>query len=153
MPSQAIDTGARSSAPREAVWEVIANARRWPEWAPCDRAALEQEGAEEPGGVGAVRALTRRGVTTREVVTVFEPPERLCYELRSGLPLRGYKACVTLADADGGGTQIRWRSEFDPKLPGTGRALRRFLSAVLTDVAERAAREAERQAASTPAGR
>ena len=147
MASQVIDTGARSGAPRDVVWDVIANARRWSDWGPWDRAALEQEGAEEPDGVGAVRVFTKRPLSTREVVTVFEPPERLCYELLSGLPLRGYKACVTLAEADGGGTEIRWRSEFDPKLPGTGGALRRWLTGVLTQVADRAAREAERQAA------
>ena len=148
MPSQLIETGAHSSAPRETVWGVIADARRWSEWGGWDRAALEQPGAEDENGVGAVRVFTKRPLNTREVVTVFEPPERLCYELLSGLPLRGYKACVTLVDADRGGTEIRWRSEFDPKLPGTGGALRRWLSGVLKEVAERAAREAERQAAS-----
>ena len=147
MPSQVIEASAHSTAPRETVWGVIADARRWSDWGPWDRAALEQTGDEDENGVGAIRVFTKRPLRTRELVTAFEPPQRLCYQLLTGLPLRGYTACITLAEADGGGTEIRWHSEFDPKIPGTGAFFRRWLTGVLHQVADRAAREAERQAA------
>jgi hypothetical protein len=39
------------------------------------------------------------------------------YELLSGLPIRDYRAGVTLAPAAEGGTAIRWRSSFRPGFP------------------------------------
>ncbi len=76
---------------------------------------------------------------------MFEPPSVLGYKLLSGLPLRDYEARISLSD-DGQQTAIRWRSEFDPKIPGTGGLIRRELDRVIADAAERAAREAERLA-------
>jgi hypothetical protein len=49
--------------------------------------------------------------------------------LRSGLPVRGYRADVDL-EPDGQGTAIRSRSSFDPKLPGTGWLIRRRLARI-----------------------
>ena len=43
-----------------------------------------------------------------------------------------------------GGTDITWRSEFDPKVPLTGGFFRRALGKFIQDTAERLAREAER---------
>jgi hypothetical protein len=52
-----------------------------------------------------------------------------CYALRSGLPVRGYRADVDL-EPNGQGTAIRSRSSFDPKWPGTGWLIRRRLSGI-----------------------
>jgi hypothetical protein len=60
------------------------------------------------------------------------------------MPLRGYQAEITLTPADGGGTEIRWRSEFDPKVPGTGRLYQRTLSKFMADAVKRLAAAAER---------
>ncbi len=141
---EAIEAHARSAAGREAVWRVIADAPGWSRWGDWQKAELEREGNPPPGGVGAVKALTRRPVVSREEVTVFEPPARFGYRLLSGLPLRGYEASITLAEAPGGGTDITWRSQFEPKIPGTGGLFRRSLGRFIQDAAERLAREAER---------
>ena len=151
MPSQVIEASAHSAAPRDVVWRVIADARRWSEWGPWDRAEIERPGEGEDHGLGAIKVLIRRPVRTRELITAFEPPERFGYRVLSGLPVRDYNATVTLTEGDADGTEIRWRSEFDPKLPGTGALLRRWLQGVITQVAERAASEAERQAAASAA--
>lgn len=82
---------------------------------------------------------------TREEVTVFEPPSVLGYKLLSGLPLRDHEARISLFD-DGEQTAIHWRAEFNPKVPGTGGLLRRELGKVIAELAESAAREAERVA-------
>ncbi len=136
---------ATSAAPCEVVWRVIEDGRGWARWGPWQQATLEREGSPSPNGVGALRRMTRRPVVVREEVTIFEPPTRLGYELRSGLPLRDYRAQITLSAADGG-TEIHWRSEFDPAIPGTGAFFRWQLQRFLADVARRAAQEAERQA-------
>jgi polyketide cyclase/dehydrase/lipid transport protein len=141
---QVVEARAHSTAGREAVWAVVADARGWSGWGDWESAVLEREGDPPPGGLGAVKALKRGRVVSREEVTVFEPPARFGYRLLSGLPLRGYEAEIALADAPGGGTDITWRSQFDPKVPLTGGLFRRALQRFIADAAERLAREAER---------
>ena len=137
-----VDLVVRSTAPCEAVWALLADARGWSRWAPFRTSVLEREGTPIPDGVGALRRFGNGLVVSREEVVVFDPPRRLVYELRSGLPLRDYRAEVTLT-ADGAGTEITWRSRFRPLVPGTGRLFRAFLQRFITDVARRLARHAE----------
>ena len=148
---QVVEAKAHSAAPRENVWELVADARGWSRWGAWRAAQLEREGTPPPGGLGAVKALTSetRGPTGRPVVSVeeiteFDPPARFGYKLLSGLPLRDYNASITLAEAPGGGTDIAWRSQFEPKIPMTGGLFRRALQRFTQDAAERLAREAER---------
>jgi uncharacterized protein YndB with AHSA1/START domain len=132
-----LDAEARSSAPPERVWALLADVRTWPEWADFDEAAVESG-----DGLGEVRAFRRDRKHTRERITVFEPPHRFSYDFLSGLPIRDYHADVTLTPA-GGGTHIRWHSTFHAKVPGTGRLVRGRLQAFVADTAERLARAAE----------
>jgi len=148
MGKHAIDATARSKAPREVVWRLLADGRGWSTWGPWTEAELEQEGSPSPDGVGAIKRLTRKPVTVREEVTLFEPPSRLVYRLLSGLPVRDYEGQVELSDTDDG-TQIHWRSEFDAA-PVIGTLLRWQLGRTMTDVAIRLAREAEDRTAARP---
>jgi hypothetical protein len=144
---QVVETNAHSAAPREAVWRVVADAGGWSRWGAWRAAEIEREGTPPPAGLGAIKVLTsetRRPVVSREEVTVFEPPSRFGYKLLSGLPLRDYNATIALTEAAGGGTEIAWRSQFDPKIPLTGAFFRRALQRFIQDTAERLAREAER---------
>ena len=81
-------------------------------------------------------------MTTRERVTELDPPRRYAYEFVSGLPIRDYRAEVTLSPAAAGGTAIRWQSSFRAKLPGTGWLVRRRLTQFIAETAEAVAREA-----------
>jgi polyketide cyclase/dehydrase/lipid transport protein len=141
---QVVEAHAHSAADRAAVWRVVADAEGWSRWGDWERAELQRTGEPPPAGLGAVKALKRGRVTSVEEVTAFEPPGRFGYRLLSGLPLRGYEAAITLADAPGGGTDIAWRSQFEPKIPLTGGLFRRGLQRFMQDAAERLAREAER---------
>jgi uncharacterized protein YndB with AHSA1/START domain len=133
-----IDVAARSSAHAEKVWELLADARTWPEWAAFDAAEVE-EGA----GEGEIRRFRRGRWTTRERVTAFEPGRRLGYELLSGIPIRDYRSEVTLTPAADRGTEIRWRSTFRQKLPLTGAKIRKDLGRFIGETAEALARAAE----------
>jgi uncharacterized protein YndB with AHSA1/START domain len=137
-----VHVAVRSSAPVEQVWEVLADARRWKEWTPFTISELEREGSPTPDGVGAMRRFGRGRVVSREEVTGFDPPRRLTYELRSGLPIRDYRAEVTLTPWSEG-TEIVWRSRFEQRVPGTGAFFRAFLQRILGDTATRLARRAE----------
>src|SRR2546430_8980748 len=107
---QEIDVTARSAAPPQRVWTLLADAGSWPRWAPFDEAVVE-EGA----GLGELRRFRTGRRTTRERITGFEPPHRLAYELVSGIPIRDYEAEVTLTPDDDG-TVIRWHSHFRAKI-------------------------------------
>ena len=141
---QKIDVSARSSASPERVWALLADVRSWHRWAPFDDSTVE-----DGEGLGELRRFRTGRRTTRERVTGFDPPRRLEYELVSGLPIRDYRAEVTLMP-DGDGTAIRWHSRFRPMLPGTGPLVRRALGRFIERAAEGLAREAESGA--TPAG-
>ncbi len=134
-----LDAEARSSAPPERIWALLADVTTWPQWADFDEAKVES-GA----GVGEVRAFRRGRTRTRERVTDFDPSRRLGYDFLSGLPIRDYHADVTLT-SDGDGTRIRWHSTFRARLPGTGRLIRRTLQRFVADTAERLARAAEQR--------
>jgi hypothetical protein len=143
--SEVIDERTRAQAPREVVWEILADGGTWSSWGPWTSSELEREGSPTPGGAGSVKRLVRGRMNIREEVTEFEPPSRYGYRLLSGLPVSNYNARVSLSDA-GDGTEIRWRSEFDGKFPGTGGLMRRLLQRAVRDVSGRLAAEAERRA-------
>ncbi len=77
-------------------------------------------------GPGAVRLFTTGRHRSRERVVICEPGRVFAYELERGLPLRDYRAVVTLTPT-AGGTTVSWRSTFRAKLPGTGGIYRREL--------------------------
>jgi Polyketide cyclase / dehydrase and lipid transport len=137
-----VDAAARSEAPRERVWEVLADVPRWSEWGPWTGTSFEREGTPAPGGIGAVRVLKRFPMTFREELIEFQPPGRMAYTLLSGMPVRDYRAEVELSDM-GEGTEIHWHSEFDA-LPGVGGFYRRLLQRAFDDITPSVARYAER---------
>lgn len=135
---------ARSAAPRERVFALLADATSWPRWAGplIVRGWFEREGDPPPGGVGAIRRLGLGAASSREEIVVYEPPARLEYTILSGLPVRGYRATVQLS-RDGAGTRIDWSGRFEPLLPGTGGLLQRFLVGMIGRFARGLAAAAE----------
>ncbi len=136
---------ARSAAPPEKVFALLADGAGWSRWAGpvVVRSWWEREGDPAPGGVGAIRRLGLRSVGSREEIVGYDPPRHLAYTLLSGLPVRDYRADVRL-EPEGSGTRIVWTGTFRPKVPGTAGALRLFLRATVGGFARRLARVAER---------
>jgi len=135
-------------APPEVVFEVLADATRWHEWAGFSVATSEweTEGDPAPGGVGAIRRLGRAPMYGREQITEYDAPVHMAYTILSGIPVRGYHADVDLR-ADETGTTIRWTAAFEPKVPGTGALLAAVLKRTVLGYARAAAAEAERRVA------
>jgi hypothetical protein len=137
-----------SAASNEVVFEVLADATRWREWAgfSVGVSEWEREGEPAPGGVGAIRKLGRWPMFGREEITEYDPPRHLGYTILSGLPVRGYHADIDLLPVEAGGTTIRWAGAFEPAVRGTGAALEAVVGRIVHGYAKAAAKEAERRA-------
>ncbi|HYU85940.1 MAG TPA: SRPBCC family protein [Kribbellaceae bacterium] len=130
-----IEVTVRSSADARTIYRLLADGSTWPGWSPIGSFALERPGPDALEGVGAVRVFRTGRVTSREEIVELVPERRLSYAVLSGLPLRGYRADVDLTPA-AVGTEIRWRSSFTAKVPGTGWIYRRILERFITRCAE-----------------
>lgn len=119
---------ARSTAPPEHLFALLAAGDRWAQWAgPLVPRSRWQEPGEPEGGVGAVRRLGFWPFLSLERVVEHEAPHRLAYVVDSPAPYRDYRSVVTLDPRPDGGTDITWSSSFEPRVRGTGRPLRWFL--------------------------
>ena len=126
MVEQVIEETVTTRADAASVYALLADGSTWPEWSPIGSFELIEPGEGSPEGLGAVRLFTTGRHRSRERVVICEPGKVFAYELERGLPLRDYRAVVTLTPtADG--TTVSWRSTFRAKLPGTGGIYRREL--------------------------
>jgi hypothetical protein len=119
MAHLVIDVTKTTRSDPASVYALLADGSTWPEWSPIDDFELIAPGDGRPEGLGAVRLFTTGRHKSRERVVECQPGERFAYALEKGLPLRDYKAVITLTPASGG-TAITWHSTFRPKVPGTG---------------------------------
>ena len=134
---QVIEVHARSAASTETVYEKLADASTWSSWSPMSEVVVESG-----SGVGEVRRLTRGRTVGRDETTELVPGTRFAYRSLGGLPVRDYTATVDLAATDDGGTEITWRSSFEPKIPLTGAIMRKGIAGFLQQCADGLARSA-----------
>ena len=133
--------GAARAAP-EVVWELVANADRYSEWGPWSASGYENLGAQAPDGAGVIRWMRYGRTTTVEKVLESERARRLVYTVVRGIPVRNYRAEITLSP-QGEGTYIRWAASWDRTLPG--RIVHRRLRSVYPEVVSRLISAAERR--------
>ena len=107
--------GVAHAAP-EAVWELVANADSYQRWGPW-RASGYQSPGDHADGPGVIRWMRYGRTTTVEKVLEAEKGRRLAYTVVKGIPVRNYRAEVTLSP-EGEGTHIRWSASWDRTLPG-----------------------------------
>jgi Polyketide cyclase / dehydrase and lipid transport len=143
MALQVIDHTAATGADPVSVYALLADGSTWPGWSPIGAFTLLEPGAGIPEGLGAVRLFTTGRHRSRERVVECRPGEVFSYVLESGLPLRDYRAVITLTPA-AGGTSINWRSTFRPKVPGSGRLYRRELGKFIMETVDGLAVAADR---------
>ncbi len=118
-----VELAIRIAASPEAVWQVLANHERMPEWMPAREVVRRRPGSTDPNGVGAVRTLRLGALVVEERITAYKPPERLEYVVIEGAPLRQHRGEVVLSPA-ADGTRVGWSVSFRPLIPGTGWLLR-----------------------------
>ena len=134
--------GVAQAAP-EALWELVANADRYSEWGPWSASGYENLGGQAPDGAGVIRWMRYGRTTTVEKVLESERARRLVYTVVRGIPVRNYRAEVTLSPV-GEGTHIRWAASWDRTLPG--RVVHRTLRTLYPDIVGRLVAAAERNA-------
>ena len=136
-----------TQAPPATVWALVSDAMTYPQWGPWSEVGYRRPGDASPRGPGAVYWLRssrryglRRPVSVEKILDA-EEGRRLAYTVISGIPVRNYRAEVTLAP-DAGGTRIRWAASWDRTLAGrlVHRSLRRAYPQIVGDLA-RAAEE------------
>ena len=141
MKTHVIERQATSHAAPDAVFALLTDAFSWPTWSPLGAAVMVTPGPDGPGSVGEVHRFDTGRYRSLEEVVVSDRPNHFAYVLRSGLPLRNYRADVTLVEVDGG-CRITWRSTFQAKVPFTGWIFRRqlggFIGEVVSGLAARA---------------
>lgn len=143
MASHSYEVTARSDAPPERVFALLADAPSWKRWAGplIGHASWECEGEPAPGGVGAIRKVGTWPMFGHEQIVAYEPPSHHAYTMVRGNPVRNYRADVYLTP-DGAGTLITWNAHFDSLIPGTGGAITAFYRRFIGRLAKRLARSA-----------
>ena len=132
-----------TSASLEAVWALVSDATRYPQWGPWSAAGYRGTAEHVPGAVYWLRSASRaygRYITTVERVEEIDQGRRIVYTVTGGMPVRGYRGEVTLTP-DPGGTRIRWTASFDKTLGGrlVWRGLRDFFPVMLASLTAAAA--------------
>ncbi|MEI7618835.1 MAG: SRPBCC family protein [Actinomycetota bacterium] len=144
MKLYVIDLSVPCSAPAEVAFDVLRDAAGWSKWAAVNNTSLEREGTPAPDGVGAIRRFKTGPFGSREEVVAYEAPTHFAYILHSGIPVRDYRADVTIAPLTSAtGCTITWHSTFHRKYPLTGASMRFMLHRFLLATARNLAKEAE----------
>ncbi|WP_119728511.1 SRPBCC family protein [Thermomonospora amylolytica] len=144
----AVDVTVTSGASAEVLFRHLAVAGAWSVWSGLPaRAVRERAGVGIGDGVGSVRRMG----PAREETVVYDPPRHFAYRMLAGLPVDDYRADVTFEPREDGGTTVRWRARFAPRVPGTGPLMRVVLTRVLSRFARNLAAHAEDCRAGCPA--
>jgi uncharacterized protein YndB with AHSA1/START domain len=127
-----VEADGDTSADPAAVWALVSNANRYPEWGPWNNGGYRPP-ADGPSQVGSVQWF-RYGRRTTSVERILEIDEgrSVAYTVIDGLPVKNYRAEVTLTASPSGGTHIRWVADWDSSL--IGRVVQRKLQQVYREV-------------------
>jgi uncharacterized protein YndB with AHSA1/START domain len=137
-----------TAAASEDVWALISDATTYPQWGPWSEAGYRSPGDASPHGPGAVywlKSSHRYGLThpvSVEKILDAEEGLSLAYTVVGGIPVRNYRAEITLTPA-AGGTQIHWAASWDQTLLGrlVHRSLRRQYPQIVAGLAAAAERD------------
>ena len=134
----------------EFVWALVSDVMTYPRWGPWREAGYQRPGDTSPRGTGAeywLRSSHRYGLSypvSVERVLDVQQGRHLAYTVIGGIPVRNYRADITLEPA-AGGTRIRWAASWDRTM--SGRLVHRSLRKLYPQIVARLAAAAEKEAA------
>jgi uncharacterized protein YndB with AHSA1/START domain len=143
MSKLRVEAQGSAAASTEAVWSLVANAASYAEWGVWDGSGDRDLDGKASGDAGTTRWMRHHNTTTVEQVLEVDPGRRLVYTVVLGIPVRNYRAEVTLTPTEAG-TDIRWTAEWDQTLMGriVHRTLRTFYPQMMTHLVAAAERSA-----------
>jgi uncharacterized protein YndB with AHSA1/START domain len=123
-----------TSADPQVVWALVADATSYPSWGPWNDGGY-QPPSQVPSRKGSIQWFRygRRTTTVEEILEADEP-RRLAYTVVRGIPVRNYRAEVTLTPVASGGTSVRWTAAWDATFMGrmVHRRLQQIYQQVMT---------------------
>jgi len=133
----------------EFVWALVSDVMTYPRWGPWREAGYQRPGDTSPRGTGAeywLRSSRRYGLSypvSVERVLDVQQGRHLAYTVIGGIPVRNYRADITLEPA-AGGTRIRWAASWDRTMSGrlVHRSLRKLYPQIVASLAAAAEKEA-----------
>lgn len=136
-----------TSAPPDGIYDLIADAAGWREWAfLVNHSELIRQGEPDPLGAGAIRRIGGlKFLRVDEEILDAQAPRYQRYTALRGIPVSDYTGEVRLSDVKGE-TQLVWTGTFKPLIPGTGRLLGTLLGLAISKIADRAIAIAEQSA-------
>jgi uncharacterized protein YndB with AHSA1/START domain len=143
-----VEAEGTARATPEAVWALVSDATRYPEFGPWSAGGYRRPGEESERGPGAVQWLRSsrrtylRHATSVEQILAAEEGRMLAYTVIGGIPVRNYRGEVTLTPV-AGGTHIRWTATWDNTMGG--RIVGRTLRVIYPEIVAGLAAAAERQ--------
>jgi len=103
----------------EIVWSLVADANRYAQWGPWDDGGYRPPSAG-PSRQGSIQWFRYgRHTTSVEEILEVDEPRLVAYKVVHGLPVKNYRASVTLTPTSSGGTSIRWAASWDKTFTGT----------------------------------
>jgi uncharacterized protein YndB with AHSA1/START domain len=125
------------------VWALVADANTYAHWGPWSDGGYDPpaKGPSLPGSVQWFR-FGRRTTSVEKILEV-DAPSRIVYTMIRGIPVKNYRAQVTLIPNIPSGTSIRWTATWDHTL--MGRLVHRKLQTVYRQVMEALVAETDLQ--------
>ena len=113
MSQLSVEAEGTTRAGPEVVWSLVANANTFPQWGPWNDGGYRPPSAG-PSQEGSVQWFRygRRTTSVEQILEVDEP-RLVAYKVVEGLPVKHYRAEVTLTPTPSGGTSIRWAASWD----------------------------------------
>ena len=127
----------------DTVWGLVADANTYARWGPWNDGGYDPpaKGPSRPGSVQWFR-FGRRTTSVEKILEV-DAPSRIIYTVMRGIPVKNYRAEVTLTPNIPSGTSIRWAATWETTL--MGRLVHRKLQTVYRNVMDALVAEADRQ--------
>ncbi|MHB1890652.1 MAG: SRPBCC family protein [Acidimicrobiales bacterium] len=147
MSQLSVEAEGTTRAGPEVVWSLVANANTFPQWGPWKDGGY-RPASPGPSHEGSVQCF-RYGRRTTSVEQILEIDElrRVAYTVVSGIPVKNYRAEVTLTPTSTGGTSIHWAASWDKTLMGS--LVRRKLVQLYPEIVAALVAAADQQAASS----
>ena len=116
MPKRRLNVraDATTSATPQTLWALLADATSYARWGPWNASGYEEPNSR---GKGARRWMRYGRKTTVERILELDENRRIAYSVERGIPVRNYRAEVTLAPTPDG-THVVWSAEWDRTLLG-----------------------------------